>query len=152
MIAAIQHFPGSMRRPVVGRLAFVLLATTVWAGCDLGLDQPANRYERLNEEMKRLLAELKQVTDEATANEHLAAIGAAAAKVRDVQQGIVGAETDNDKKGMARITNHRQATMWMQIADNARRQTERIREADAKAGAIVDKALEGVIFPESSGL
>jgi len=137
---------------VVVRLAMAVLATTAWAGCDMGLDQPSNRYERLNQEMKVLVGELKQVTDEATANEHRAAIEAAVAKILEVQKGIIGAEADNDKKGMARITNHRQATMWMQIADSARRQVEWIRETDIKAGAIVDKAIEGVIFPENSGL
>jgi hypothetical protein len=38
--------------------------------------------------------------------------------------------------------------MWEQTGDGARRQVDRVRENDAKAGAIVDKALEGVVFPQ----
>ena len=137
---------------VATQLAIAVLGTVGWAGCDLALDEPANRYEQLNQETKKLLDVLKQITDENTANQHRAALEQAAAGVRQVQEGIIGVETDNQGGGMARITNHRQASMWMQVADSARRQTERIRETDAKAGAIVDKALEGVIFPKDSGL
>jgi PleD family two-component response regulator len=152
MGSGLRIFAGRSHRPTVAWLAIAALGAVAWVGCDMGLDQPANRYEQLNQETKKLLNELKQVTDEKTANEHRAALEEAAANIRRVQEGIVGVETNNQGGGMARITNHRQATMWMQIADGARRQTERIREADAKAGAIVDKALEGVIFPKDSGL
>jgi hypothetical protein len=46
------------------------------------------------------------------------------------------------------IANARQAGLFQQSGDASRRQVERIRAADAKAGAIVDKAVEGIVFPE----
>ena len=55
--------------------------------------------------------------------------------------------TKNKKGGMGRIANFRQASLFQQTGDSARRQVERIREADPKAGAIVDKAVDGIEFP-----
>lgn len=147
MSATLQQLPA-----VSVRLAIAVLAVTAWAGCDMGLDQPANRYERLNQEMKKLLAELRQVTDEATANEHRAAIEAAATSIRDVQDAIIEVETKKKGTGMGRITNFSHAKQWQQISFSVRRQVERIREADVQAGSIVDTAIAGVIFPEDSGL
>jgi PleD family two-component response regulator len=121
------------------------------AGCDMGLEDSANRYETLNLQTKDLLEVLKQISTEETANAHLSELQAAANKVRESQQKINESAEKRAEKGgggMSRITNHRQAGLFIQTADSARRQADRVREADAKAGAIVDKALEGIEFPE----
>jgi len=120
------------------------------AGCDLGLEQSANRYEQLNIEIKNLKEVLNQVSNEETAKAHQADLEAAAEKVRDIQATISGAGEKSAKggKNMAQIANNRQAKLYQQGGDAARRQVERIREADPKAGAIVDEALRGVQFPE----
>jgi hypothetical protein len=123
------------------------------AGCDMGLEDSANRYETLNLQTKDLLDVLKQISNEDTAKARLSDLEAAAGKVRETQQKINASAEKRAEKGgggMSRITNHRQAGMFIQTADSARRQADRIREADAKAGAIVDKALEGIEFPEAS--
>jgi hypothetical protein len=90
------------------------------------------------------------VTDEASAKTHQAELEEAGENMRDVQKRIIEAEEKQAKKGkgMGRITNYRQASIFQQAGDSARRQVERIREADAKAGVIVDTALQGVVFPE----
>ena len=120
-------------------------------GCDMGLEQSSNRYEQLNMETKKLTEILEQIEDEASAKKHLAELEEAAEKVRDVQKRIAEAEEKRAKKGggsgMGRITNFRQATLFEQTGDAARRQTERIRAADEKAGDIVDKAMEGIELP-----
>jgi hypothetical protein len=71
--------------------------------------------------------------------------------MRDVQKRIADADEKRAKKGsgggMGNITNFRQASLFQQAGDAARRQTERIRTADAKAGDIVDKAMEGIKLP-----
>ena len=134
------------------RQRFISVVTIVLiAGCDMGLEQSANRYEQLNIETKSLLEVLRNVTDEASAKAHREELEEAGEKIRGIQQRIVAAEEKKAKEGgggMGRITNYRQAGLWEQTGDAARRQVERIREADAKAGAIVDQALEGVVFPE----
>jgi hypothetical protein len=120
------------------------------AGCDLGLEQSSNRYEQLNIETKKLTDVLEQIEDEATAKAHQAELEEAADSVREVQKRIADAEAKRAEKGgggMGKITNFRQASLFQQTGDAARRQTERIRAADDKAADIVDKALEGVEFP-----
>jgi len=150
MTTAIGRMAVRSRRAVIGRLAIAAVTTFAWAGCDMGLDKPANRYEYLAQQTIKLLNVLRQVTDEASAKAHAAELEELAASIREIQAGITKSEKDTG--GMLVATNFSQANRWRQTADNARRQAERIREKDAKAGAIVDKAIEGVIFPESSGL
>jgi hypothetical protein len=133
----------------VGRL--LVFGLLIVAGCDIGMEQSANRYEQLNIETKKLIEVLRQITDEATAKQHLSALEEAAQNVRDVQQRIRQREEEKAAKGgggMGNVTNFRQASLFQQTGDAARRQVERIREADEKAGAIVDKAVEGIAFPE----
>ena len=93
-----------------------------------------------------------EVTDEASAKANQVALEEAAGKVRDVQTKIREKEEAKAAKGsgggMGMVTNARQAGLFQQTGDAARRQVERIREADPKAGAIVDKAVEGIEFPE----
>ncbi|HEY3392864.1 MAG TPA: hypothetical protein VGK58_09165 [Lacipirellulaceae bacterium] len=128
-------------------IASVILIT----GCDMGLKESSNRYEQLNIEGKKLLDILKKITDEASAKANHSALEESGDNLRDIQERILAAEEKKAKDGgggMGRITNYRQAGLWEQTGDAARRQVERIREEDAKAGAIVDKALEGVAFPE----
>ncbi len=134
------------------RVAVVICGLIVLAGCDLGLSDTSNRYEQLNEETKALNAVLQKISDEASANANLAALEEAAGKVRDTQSRIREAEEARAEKkkggGMGMITNARQASQFRYTGDAARRTVERIRQADAKAGAIVDKAVEGIEFPE----
>ena len=128
-------------------IAGIILIT----GCDMGLKESSNRYEQLNIEGKKLLDVLKTITDEASANANQSALEESGDNLRDIQERILASEEKKAKEGgggMGRITNHRQAGLWEQTGDAARRQVERIRKEDAKAGAIVDKALEGVEFPE----
>ena len=120
------------------------------AGCDLGMEQSSNRYEQLNIETKKLTDILEQVSDEASAKAHQEELEAAGERMRDVQKRIAEAEKKRAERGgggMGNITNFRQASLFEQTGDAARRQTERIRDTDAKAGDIVDKALEGVELP-----
>ncbi|HJQ78417.1 MAG TPA: hypothetical protein VJ828_00605 [Lacipirellulaceae bacterium] len=128
-------------------IAGIILIT----GCDMGLKESSNRYEQLNIEGKKLLDVLKTITDEASANANQSALEESGDNLRDIQERILASEEKKAKEGgggMGRITNYRQAGLWEQTGDAARRQVERIRKEDAKAGAIVDKALEGVVFPE----
>jgi hypothetical protein len=123
----------------------------IMAGCDMGLKQSSNRYEQLNIEGKKLLEVLRKIDDEASAKAQQSELEAAGENLRDIQGRILAAQEKKAKEGgggMGRITNFRQAGLWEQSGDAARRQVEWIREKDAKAGAIVDKALEGVVFPE----
>jgi hypothetical protein len=120
------------------------------AGCDMGLEGSSNRYEQLNQETKKLIEALKPITDEATANTQLAAVEEAAEMIRTIQARIREAEEKKAAKGgggMGGITNSRQASLFQQTGDAARRQIDRIREHDPKAGAIVDKAVEGIVLP-----
>jgi hypothetical protein len=120
------------------------------AGCDLGLEQSANRYEQLNIETKKLTDVLEQIDDEPSAKAHQAELEEAAERVRDVQKRIADAEAKKAESGgggMGRITNFRQASLFQQTGDAARRQTERIRATDDKAADIVDKAMEGIELP-----
>lgn len=120
-------------------------------GCDMGLKESSNRYEQLNIEGRKLLDILKKITDEASAKANQSALEESGDNLRDIQGRILASEEKKAKEGgggMGRITNYRQAGLWEQTGDAARRQVERIRDEDAKAGAIVDKALEGVVFPE----
>jgi hypothetical protein len=133
-------------------VAVVICGLIALAGCDLGLADTSNRYEQLNLETKALNEVLRQISDEASANANLAALEEAAGKVRETQGRIREAEEARAEKkkggGMGRIANARQASQFQYTGDAARRQVERIREADAKSGAIVDKAVEGIEFPE----
>jgi hypothetical protein len=129
----------------------VIAGSILIAGCDMGLKESSNRYEQLNIEGKKLLDVLKTITDEASAKANQSALEESGDNLRDIQDRILASEEKKAKEGgggMGRITNYRQAGLWEQTGDAARRQVERIREEDAKAGAIVDKALEGVVFPE----
>ena len=122
------------------------------AGCDMGLKDSANRYETLNLQTKDLLEVLKQISNEETANAHLSELQAAAEKVRETQKKINESAEKKAAKGgggMGAVTNYRQADLFRQTGDSARRQVDKIREADAKAGAIVDEALKGIEFPET---
>jgi hypothetical protein len=123
----------------------------ILAGCDMGMKQSSNRYEQLNIEGKKLLEVLRKISDEASAKANQSDLEASGENLRDIQGRIIAAQEKRAKEGgggMGRITNFRQAGLWEQTGDAARRQVEWIREKDAKAGAIVDKALEGVVFPE----
>jgi hypothetical protein len=115
------------------------------------LEQSSNRYEQLNIETKKLTDILEQINDEASAKAHLAELEEAADRVRDVQKRIADAAAKRAEKGggsgMGNITNFRQASLFEQTGDAARRQTERIRYADDKAADIVDKAMEGIELP-----
>jgi hypothetical protein len=129
----------------------VIAGSILITGCDMGLKESSNRYEQLNIEGKKLLDVLKTITDEASAKANQSALEESGDNLRDIQDRILASEEKKAKEGgggMGRITNYRQAGLWEQTGDAARRQVERIREEDAKAGAIVDKALEGVVFPE----
>lgn len=134
------------------RHQLLAIAGTIFiSGCDMGLKESSNRYEQLNIEGKKLLDVLKKITDEASAKANQPALEEHGESLRDIQERILASEEKKAKEGgggMGRITNYRQAGLWEQTGDAARRQVERIREEDAKAGAIVDKALEGVVFPE----
>jgi hypothetical protein len=128
-----------------------IAVTIIMAGCDMGMKQSANRYEQLNIEGKKLLEVLRKISDEASAKANQSDLEASGENLRDIQERIIAAQEKKAKEGgggMGRITNFRQAGIWEQTGDAARRQVDRIREIDAKAGAIVDKALEGVVFPE----
>lgn len=134
------------------RHQLLAIAGTIFiSGCDMGLKESSNRYEQLNIEGKKLLDVLKKITDEASAKANQPALEEHGESLRDIQERILASEEKKAKEGgggMGRITNYRQAGLWEQTGDAARRQVERIREEDAKAVAIVDKALEGVVFPE----
>ncbi len=128
-----------------------IAVTIIMAGCDMGMKQSSNRYEQLNIEGKKLLEVLRKISDEGSAKAHQSDVEASGENLRDIQGRIIAAQEKKAKEGgggMGRITNFRQAGLWEQTGDAARRQVEWIREKDAKAGAIVDKALEGVVFPE----
>ena len=139
-----------MRLGRVFRAASAILGLMLIVGCDMGVDQSANRYEQLNIDTKKLIDVLRQVTDEGSAKAHQSEIEELGDKIRDIQERIAAAEEKKAKEGanMGTFTNYRQASMFEQIGDNARRQLERIRETDAKAGAIVDAALQGIAWPE----
>jgi hypothetical protein len=81
----------------------------------------------------------------------LAELEVAADAMRDVQKRIADAEAKRAEKGssggMGNVTNFRQASLFQQTGDTVRRHMERIREADMKAGDIVDKAMEGIELP-----
>jgi hypothetical protein len=138
-------------RLMVDRLgAAAILAVFILTGCDMGMEQSSNRYEQLNIETKKLNEILEKVTDEASAKANQPALVQAADGVRDVQKRIADAEAKRAEKGgggMGNITNFRQASLFEQTGDAARRHTERIRNADPKAGEIVDKAMEGIELP-----
>ena len=139
-----------MRFPALRSVILAVLGIVFLAGCELGLEQSANRYEQLNLEMKKLLDVLRQITDEASAKAHQAELEESGEELRDIQARILAAAEKKAKEGggMGRLTNYRQASIFQQTGDSARRQVERIREADSKAGDILDKALSGVQFPE----
>jgi hypothetical protein len=123
----------------------------ILAGCDMGLKQSSNRYEQLNIEGKKLLEVLRKIDNETSAKAQQSELEASGENLRDIQERILAAQEKKAKEGggsMGVVANFRQANLWEQTGDAARRQVEWIREKDAKAGAIVDKALEGVVFPE----
>lgn len=124
----------------------------VLAGCELpGKGESSNRYEQLNIETKKLIEVLEQISDEKSAKAHEAELVAAADGVRAVQKRIKEAEEKRAKAGssggMGAITNARQASLFQQVGDSARRNAERIREEDMNAGVIVDKAMDGIELP-----
>jgi hypothetical protein len=128
-----------------------IMGMIIMAGCDMGMKQSANRYEQLNIEGKKLIDVLRKITDEASAKANQAELEASGENLRDIQARILAAQEKKAKEGgggMGGVANFRQAGIWEQTGDSARRRVEAIREKDAKAGAIVDKALEGVVFPE----
>jgi hypothetical protein len=129
-----------------------VIGIALTAGCDMGLEQSSNRYEQLNIETKKLTEILRQISDEASAKAHQEELDEVGDEMRDIQERIVASAEKKAKEGggpgLGGVANFRQASLWEQSGDAARRQVERIREADPKAGAIVDKALEGVQFPE----
>jgi hypothetical protein len=133
------------------RLAVLVCGLIVLAGCHLGMDDPSNRYEQLNIDTKSLIQVLRKITDEASANANLAELEEVAGKVRDTQTKIREAEAAKAEKGkgggMGAFTNARQASLFQDSGDNARRLVEGLRKADPKAGAIVDKAVEGIEWP-----
>jgi len=135
-------------RVTVGLISGLILL----AGCDMGLDDPSNKYEQLNIETKALLEVLRKITDEESAKANLAALEESAGKVRDIQKRINEAAAARAEKkkggGMGMVTNASQEKQFRYTGDSARRQVDRIREADSKAGAIVDKAVEGIEFPD----
>ncbi len=142
------------KRSSAGNNFALVILSGLWlvVGCDMGLEQSSNRYERLNDETTKLLKVLEQINNEATATEHQAELEKFAEKIRGVQKKINEA-AGKEGTGMGRITNARQAELSQSTGDSARRLIDHIRETDAKAGAIVDKALEGVEFPRpDSGL
>jgi hypothetical protein len=122
------------------------------AGCDMGLEQSSNRYEQLNIETKKLTDILRNINDEASAKAHEEELTEVADEMRDIQERITASAEKKAKEGegpgLGGVANFRQASLWQQSGDAARRQVERIRETDAKAGAIVDKAMQGVQLPE----
>ena len=129
----------------------MVVGITLLTGCDMGLEQSSNRYEQLNMETRKLTEILRNVDDEASAKAHQAELEEVGGQMRDIQQRINAAAEKKAKVGgggLGGVTNFRQASLWEQSGDAARRQLERIREADPKAGAIVDEVLEGVQFPE----
>ena len=129
----------------------VIASVVMLAGCDMGLKQSANRYEQLNIEGKKLLEVLRKVSDEASAKANQSELETLGENLRDIQGRIRAAQEKKAKEGgggMGVVANFRQAGIWEQTGDAARRQVDAIRETDAEAGAIVDKALEGVEFPE----
>jgi hypothetical protein len=132
-------------------LAVLVCGVIVLAGCDLGLDDPSNRYEQLNIDTKELITVLRKISNEESANANLAELEEAAGKVRDTQTKIREAEEAKAEKGkgagMGAFTNARQASLFQDSGDNARRLVEGIRNADPKAGVIVDNAVEGIEWP-----
>ena len=135
----------------IRNVATVVCGLLLLAGCDMGMEQSSNRYELLNIETKKLTDILEPITDEASAKARQAELEESGEKMRDIQKRIAEADEKKAKKGgggMGNITNFRQASLFQQTGDAARRQVERIRAVDEKAGAIVDSALTGVQFPE----
>jgi hypothetical protein len=117
----------------------------VTAGCDLGLDESSNRYEKMGEVTAQLAKVLQQVTNEASARQHLPEIQKLGDQLREIQKGILGAESDNPL-GMPKATNVRQAKLFNQVATGVVHSLERIRQADSKAGELVDQALQGIYW------
>src|SRR5262245_30598950 len=81
------------------RTLLVAIVGLLLVGCDLGMDDPSNRFEQLNIDTKSLIEVLKKITDEASANANLAELDEAAGKVRDTQTAIREAEEAKEKKG-----------------------------------------------------
>jgi hypothetical protein len=123
----------------------VVLCLLVVAGCDLGLEESSNRYQQMGQETSQLAKVLQQVTDEASAKQRLPEIQELGDKIREIQKGIMGAESNNPK-GMVAATNVRQMQLFFQVAAGVVRNMDRIRETDPKAGEMVDEALQGIIW------
>ena len=134
-----------MAAKTISRLAILLLAGVV-AGCDMGMDKSASRYEQLNIETKKLVDILRQITDEATAKAHEAELTETADTIREIQDGIRETAGKSKNPGGAMIVNHRQASLYAQVAQNASNRIQQIRDTDEKASAIVDKAVAGITF------
>jgi hypothetical protein len=124
-------------------------------GCELpGKGESSNRFEELNLETKKLIDVLEKIMDLETAKANQVELQAAADKVRDVQRRIQEAAAQRAEKGsgggMAMVTNFRQASLFEQVGDAARRQKERIEENCMHAGDIVVKAMDGIELPGPS--
>lgn len=129
-------------RAIAGMM--VVIAASVVVGCEM--DKSANRFEQLNIETKKLVDILRQITDEASAKEHEAELTELADEIREIQKGIVDGLGKSKNKGGAMIVNHRQASLYAQVAQNASNRIRQIRETDEKAADIVDKAVAGLVW------
>jgi len=126
-------------------LVGVTLCLVIAAGCDLELEESSNRYEKMGQETSKLAKVLQQVIDEASAKQRLPEIQELGDKIREIQQGIIGAESNNSQ-GMVVATNVRQMQLFFQVAAGVVRNMDRIRQTDPKAGDMIDKALQGIIW------
>jgi hypothetical protein len=123
--------------------AVVTLGLLATVGCDLQMDKSANRFEQMGEETKKLNKLLQQVTDEASAKAHIEEIKQLGDNLRKIQGDFLE-DASNNKTNYSVITNHRQAGLFRQVALGVERNQERIREADEKAGEMIDEALKDI--------
>jgi hypothetical protein len=141
---------GLVTASLVITTAFGLLGV---AGCDLpGKGESSNRYEDLNIQTKKLIDVLEKIQDENTAKQYETELIAAADAVREVQKRIADAAAKAAEKGgsgMGMVTNFRQASLFEQVGNAARREKERIEEIDIQASIIVNQAMDGIELPES---
>jgi hypothetical protein len=113
-----------------GHVAVLLLGLVAVAGCDLEMEDSGSRFKQLNTQTSELIRILRQVKDEATANEHLAELQEVGAKIHDIQQRIMDYAASGKAGGAAVIANHRQASLWAQAAENVRNQLDWLRTQD----------------------
>jgi hypothetical protein len=126
-------------------LAGAAMCLLALGGCDLGLDESSNRYEQIGKESVQLAKILQQVTDENSAKQRLPEIQELGDKIRELQKRILESESHNPM-GMPKATNVRQAKLFSQIAGNVSRNIERINQADAKAGELINEALKDIYW------